>query len=198
MCIRDSDGTRWNDFKALNIRHPKRRAREAAIWKLAEFRPLPENARIELITLLRDGNGDFDSGDGIYSSRSAICYTLGRSANHWSACQAMLDLLRKRALDPNLDNTSDIKWFNKKFAQHRGSSTGPGAIVQGLLFAAPDFRDKIRSELKSLQQELNDADVSSEWALEEIGRGLRRIDEDSMEVYLELDVDRLYLSLIHI
>ena len=189
------DGSRWSSFSAMNMRHPKIRAREAAILKLAEFKPLPQNARNELVTLLQT-EGDFDSGDGIYASRTAICYTLGRSADDWGAYQAMLDLLRKRALNPKLDANSDIKWFDDKFGAHRGSSTGPGAIVQGLLFAPAEHREKITLELSNLLQELNSAAVSSNWAKDQIKKGLMRLDEkeSTFEVYQELDVERFFYN----
>ena len=187
-----ADSSPWSSVMAMNTRRPKIQAREAAILNLAKEQPLPENVRNELVTLLKNGNGDFDSGDGIYSSRSALCYTLGYSAHHWSTYREMLDLLRTRALAPQLDQTSHIKWFDKN-AYHSGKGhTGPAAIVRGLRFTPDEFHPNIILELESLLEELNSAEVSSRWARDEISKGLRLLKSDDQvdPIYDDLELDR--------
>lgn len=182
------DGSRWSSFQAMNTRRPKIRARKAAILNLAKEQPLPDNVRNELVALLKDGDGDFDSGDGIYSSRSALCYTLGYSAHHWNTYQELLDLLRNRALDPKLDQTSYIKWFDKT-AHHNGEAyTGPAAIVRGLRFTPVEYHQKITLELERLLAELNSTEVSSEWARDEISKGIKQLKSD--EPYFQFELDR--------
>jgi|GEM_PF-5884854 len=166
-------------MQSLTSRHPKRRAREAAIKKLAEFKPLPVEARNALIAMLLDGDSDFDSGDGIYGFRSTICYTLGSSSDDWIAFEAMLKILRKRSLDANLDKKSQIKWFDKSWGHYGSSDTGPTAIVRGLRFAPAEHHEGIKGRLNELLAELKSAPTSSGWAISEIECGIQALGQDS-------------------
>ena len=191
-----ANGNPWSTWEAFSTRHPKRRAREDAIKQLAKFKPLPVNARNELIALLHNSESDFDSGDGIYALRSTICYALGLSAHHWSANEAMLKLLRKRALDPKLDWESDIKWFDKSWRHYGGCYTGPSAIVRGLQFAPTDQHAEIAKRLEALLEELNSNPVHSDWAVSAIESGIEFFNDDSIDKTwrIELEIERYCVS----
>lgn len=184
-------GERWS-ARHSSARHSDLLGREVAIQKLSEYQPLPEHVRKDLISILLNGESDFDSGDGMKSHRSAICYTLGRAANHHDAYDAMIEVFRKRATSPELDDESHVKWFDKSWIHYGSYHTGPGPLMKALEFTPREHHASLEKKLESLSVEMRNAQVCSEWAVDELNRVLnffRSEDPDKFKKR-EWEIDR--------
>ncbi len=187
-------GESWSLNEACFTRHPKRRARRAAILKLSSYQPLPEAVRQELISMLVHGESDFDSGDGVYSFRSAICYTLGRSANHPAAYDAIIDVFRQRATSPEMDQNYDVKWFDKKWCHYDSWHTGPASMMNALRFTPSPQHDGLKKKLVYLKVELERAPQCSKWALRELTDTIAFFDTDPdhRDAQIEMEVESTF------
>lgn len=206
-------GKAATSWELLTHRHYKRSCREYAIERLGELGPEAAHAVPELIDIFNsqsntDGQGDqrvdaastdsglyqsphgedfnldYDSGDGIYTCRSAIAKTLG-AIGQPEAIKPLIEMLRRKSLSPEDSLCASIMWHDQEDYDEAGNrrfpirvATGPQAIIMGLMQMPLEYHSEILDSLKTVRAEIELSELFNQWSKFEIDRGIRFFEAD--------------------